>query len=166
MVARQYRGQLGKQDNCQVAVSLSIANDHASLPVGYRLYLSQARAKDADRRANAGVPDDLRFAIKPQIVLEEIRSAQADGIPPGVVLADAGCGVDTAFRNGVTALGPAYVAAFSPQPASGHPARRHCQPSRGAGEDGRLRVSVTAPSTSPSPPRTSQPGCPRRPGAG
>ena len=38
-VARQYCGQLGKQDNCQVAVSLSLANDSASLPVAYRLYL-------------------------------------------------------------------------------------------------------------------------------
>ena len=40
-VARQYCGQLGKQDNCQVAVSLSAANDHASLPIAYRLYLSR-----------------------------------------------------------------------------------------------------------------------------
>ena len=40
-VARQYCGQLGKQDNCQVAVSLSLANRHASLPVAWRLYLPQ-----------------------------------------------------------------------------------------------------------------------------
>jgi len=32
-VGRQYCGQLGKQENCQVAVSLSVANDQASLPV-------------------------------------------------------------------------------------------------------------------------------------
>ena len=108
-VARQYCGQLGKQDNCQVAVSLSVANDHASLPVAYRLYLPQAWAEDADRRAKVGVPGDLRFATKPQIALEQIRAAQADGIPPGVVLADAGYGVDTAFRGGITALGLAYV---------------------------------------------------------
>ena len=38
-VARQYCGQLGKQDNCQVAVTLSLANHHASLPVAYRRYL-------------------------------------------------------------------------------------------------------------------------------
>ena len=108
-VARQYCGQLGKQENCQVAVSLSVANDQASLPVAYRLYLPQAWADEADRCAKAGVPDDLRFATKPQIALEQIRAAQADGIPPGVVLADAGYGVDTAFRDGITALGLAYV---------------------------------------------------------
>jgi SRSO17 transposase len=94
-VARQYCGQLGKQDNCQVAVSLSVANEQASLPVAYRLYLPQAWADDANRRAKAGVPEDLRFATKPRIALGQIRAAQAAGIPPGVVLADAGYGVDT-----------------------------------------------------------------------
>jgi SRSO17 transposase len=55
-VARQYCGQLGKRDNCQVAVSLSIANHHASLPVAYRLYLSQEWVQDGARRKKAGVP--------------------------------------------------------------------------------------------------------------
>jgi SRSO17 transposase len=50
-VARQYCGQLGKQDNCQVAVSLSAANDHASLPIAYRLYLPRDWADDPERRA-------------------------------------------------------------------------------------------------------------------
>ena len=49
-VARQYCGQLGKRDNCQVAVTLSLANEHASLPVAYRLYLPEAWAGDAERR--------------------------------------------------------------------------------------------------------------------
>ena len=53
-VARQYCGQLGKQDNCQVAVSLSVANHHASLPVAYRLYLPQDWAQDRKRRRKAG----------------------------------------------------------------------------------------------------------------
>ena len=38
-VQPQYCGQLGREANCQVAVSLSIANHSASLPVAYRLYL-------------------------------------------------------------------------------------------------------------------------------
>jgi SRSO17 transposase len=78
-------------------------------PVAWRLYLPQAWAEDRARRGPAGVPDDLRFATKPQIALEQIRRAQADGIPPGAVLADAGYGVDTDFRDGITALGLAYV---------------------------------------------------------
>ena len=53
-VARQYCGQLGKQDNCQVAVSLSLANHHASLPVAYRLYLPQDWAEDRDASAQGG----------------------------------------------------------------------------------------------------------------
>src|SRR5471032_2011260 len=65
-VARQYCGQLGKQDNCQVAVSVSLANDHASLPIAYRLYLPREWADDPTRRAQAGVPDDVVFQTKPQ----------------------------------------------------------------------------------------------------
>ena len=69
-VARQYCGQLGKQDNCQVAVTLSIANHSASLPIAYRLYLPLEWAADAARRAQAGVPEDVGFATKPEIALD------------------------------------------------------------------------------------------------
>jgi SRSO17 transposase len=74
-VARQYCGQLGKQDNCQAAVSLSIANHHASLPVAYRLYLPKEWAFDRKRRKKAGVPDDIKFKTKPKIALDQIRWA-------------------------------------------------------------------------------------------
>ena len=108
-VARQYCGQLGKQDNCQVAVSLSVANEHASLPIAYRLYLPEAWAKDTVRRRKAGVPDDITFQTKPRIALEQIRLALQAGVAPATVLADAGYGIDTDFRDGVTALGLSYV---------------------------------------------------------
>ena len=80
-VARQYCGQLGKQDNCQIAVSLSLANGTASLPVAWRLYLPQEWADDPERRAQAGVPEDVRFRTKPQIALEQIRAAVDAGLP-------------------------------------------------------------------------------------
>ena len=108
-VARQYCGQLGKQDNCQIAVSLSVANDLASLPIGYRLYLPEPWAEDVLRRAKAGVPEDVVFLTKPEIALEQIDSALAAGVAPGVVLADAGYGIHTAFRTGITVLGLSYV---------------------------------------------------------
>jgi SRSO17 transposase len=108
-VARQYCGQLGKQDNCQIAVSLSLANDHASLPMAYRLYLPEAWANDRARRAKAGVPDDIVFRTKPEIALEQIRLALAAGVPAGTVLADAGYGNDTAFRSALTEIGLSYI---------------------------------------------------------
>src|SRR5918912_347449 len=109
-VARQYCGQLGKRDNCQVAVTLSVATEHASLPIAYRLYLPEAWADDPARRAMAGVPEEAGFATKPAIALEQIGRALADGVPPGVVVTDAGYGNDTDFRDRVTAAGLAYVA--------------------------------------------------------
>jgi SRSO17 transposase len=114
-VARQYCGQLGKQDNCQIAVSLSVANHHASLPIAHRLYLPQDWADDEDRRRHAGVPENIKFATKPEIALEQIAQALKDGVPQGTVLMDAGYGVNTALRDGVTALGLSYVAGILPQ---------------------------------------------------
>jgi SRSO17 transposase len=114
-VARQYCGQLGKQDNCQVAVSLSIANHQASLPVAYRLYLPQDWAKDRQRRRKAGVPKEIRFQTKPQIALDQIRWACEAGLPRSVVLMDAGYGADTDLRTDITKLGLTYVAGIQPQ---------------------------------------------------
>src|ERR671939_1143115 len=87
-VARQYCGQLGKRENCQVAVSLSVANDRASLPIAWRLYLPEAWAEDPQRRARAGVPEEVGFETKPAIALGQIRQALAEGVPVGVVLGD------------------------------------------------------------------------------
>jgi SRSO17 transposase len=108
-VARQYCGQLGKQDSCQVAVTLSLAADHASLPIAHRLYLPQTWANDPARRTRAGVPDDVAFQTKPQIALAQISAAVAAGLPTATVLTDAGYGIDTAFRDGITELGLTYV---------------------------------------------------------
>ena len=108
-VARQYCGQLGKQDNCQVAVSVSVANERASLPIAYQLYLPREWAEDKSRRAKAGVPATIGFATKSQIALEQLRAARASGVPAGVVLADAGYGNDTDFRLGVSELKLTYA---------------------------------------------------------
>jgi SRSO17 transposase len=105
-VARQYCGQLGKQDNCQAAVSLSIA---------YRLYLTEEWAADAARRKKARVPKDIEFQTKPEIALEQIRAACEAGIARGVVLMDAGYGANTELRTGISALGLRYVAGILPQ---------------------------------------------------
>jgi SRSO17 transposase len=109
-VARQYCGQVGKQDNCRVAVSLSISTEEASLPIAFRLYLPEVWANDQPRREKAGVPKEVSFQTKPQIALDQIQRARQRGVPTGVVLADAGYGHDTQFRNRLTEWELPYVA--------------------------------------------------------
>src|SRR6187402_2969017 len=108
-VTRQYCGPLGKQENCRVAVSLSIAHDLASLPIALELYLPEDWAGDPARRTKAGVPTELGFRTKPEIALMQIRRALEDGVPPGVILGDAGYGIDTGFRTALSELALVYV---------------------------------------------------------
>jgi len=108
-VARQYCGVLGKQDNCQVAVSVSLSCSQGSLPVAWQLYLPKEWTEDEDRRRKAGVPEDLRFATKTDIALQQLRHLLAEGAPKHCVLADAGYGVDTEFRRALTEMGLEYV---------------------------------------------------------
>jgi SRSO17 transposase len=135
-VARQYCGQLGKQDNCQTVVSLSLANDYASLPVAHRLYLPQEWIDDAARRARAGVPEDIGFKTKPQIALDQLRWACEAGLPRGVVLMDAGYGVDATLRMAVSDLDLTYVAGVLPSTLAWKPGTRP-QPGEGAPKKGR-----------------------------
>jgi SRSO17 transposase len=112
-VHHQYCGQLGKQANCQVAVTLSIANHHASLPIAYRLYLPQIWAEHAGRRKKAHIPKEVKFATKPQIALKQIKAALKAGVPGGVVLMDASYGCNLALRTEIRELGLTYVAAIT-----------------------------------------------------
>jgi SRSO17 transposase len=108
-VTRQYCGQVGKQENCRVAVSLSISTPEASLPIAWRLYLPEVWANDKARRKEAGVPEEIRFQTKPAIALGQIRAAVKREIPTAAVLADAAYGTDTKFRESITELGLPYV---------------------------------------------------------
>src|SRR4051812_31520279 len=113
-VHHQYCGQLGKQANCQVAVSLSIANHGASLPVAYRLYLPKVWAEDMVHRDKAGVPAEASFKTKPEIALEQVQWACKAGLPRGVALMDVAYGNDSRLRTGMTELELSYVAGVQP----------------------------------------------------
>lgn len=113
-VARQYCGQTGKQDNCRVAVSLSIATERGSLPISYQLYLPQEWADDEARRHKAGVPDEVVFKTKPALAMEQIEAALAAGYPRGVVLADAAYGDETAWRERLAGHGLTYAVGVRP----------------------------------------------------
>lgn len=108
-VTRQYCGQVGKQENCRIAVSLSAATWNSSLPIAYRLYLPKDWADDAERREKAEVPEEVKFQTKPEMALDQIRAAVAAQVPRGVVLADAAYGINTDFRDELTQLQLQYV---------------------------------------------------------
>lgn len=113
-VAHQYCGQTGKQDNCQVAVTLSIAASRGSLPVAFRLYLPREWAEDQVRREKAGVPSEVSFATKPQLALQEIEAALQAGYPRGTVLADAAYGDETTWREKLAEWGLTYAVGVRP----------------------------------------------------
>ena len=108
-VVRQYCGQVGKQENCRVAVSLSVATEQASLPIAWRLYLPEIWAQDRKRRKETGIPQEISFATKPTIALQQIRQAVEEEVTTAPVLADAAYGNDSQFREGLTELRLAYV---------------------------------------------------------
>jgi SRSO17 transposase len=108
-VTRQYCGQVGKQENCRVAVSLSTATWSSSLPIAYGLYLPKEWAEDSERREKTEVPDEVEFQTKPDIAMDQIRAAVAANLDRGVVLADAAYGINTEFREELTKLGLQYV---------------------------------------------------------
>jgi SRSO17 transposase len=133
-VARQYCGVVGKQDNCQVAVTVSAVNATLSVPSAYRLYLPEAWARVRARRRAAGVPDTIAFRRKWEIALEALRGLLADGLPRAPIVADAGYGTTTAFREGVTALGLSYAVGITGETSVWPPGTAPLAPQRWPGQ--------------------------------
>jgi SRSO17 transposase len=139
-VARQYSGTLGRIDNCQVAASLHLAGENASACIAFDLYLPDGWAGDTQRRAKAGVPDDVEFRTKHEITLDQLDHAIASGVRKHVVLADAAYGDSTEFRQELTARGLLYVVAVNGEPVVWGPKSRPRIPPRPAGLRGRPRT--------------------------
>jgi SRSO17 transposase len=114
-VQRQYTGSAGKITNCQIGVSLSVATPTDHAPIDFDLYLPEIWANDPKRRKEARIPDEVQFKTKPELALDMIRRAVADGIPLGVILADSAYGTSSAFRDGIRSLGLHYAVGVNPQ---------------------------------------------------
>lgn len=129
-VARQYSGTLGKVGNCQIAVSVHAATDAASAPLDWRLFLPELgrsiddrpRRRRGDHRPPATVGDPRHRAPPPQMGDGDRDDRRADrvGPDPPVVVADAGYGDTTAFREALTERGIDYVVAVKAA-TSAHP---------------------------------------------
>lgn len=132
-VARQYCGALGKQDNCQVSVTISLANPVMSVPCAYRLYLPEVWARDRARCRRAGVPRTVTFATKWAIALDEVDDLLRDDLPRAPVLADAGYGDATAFRDGLTQRRLSYVVGIKADTSVWPPGAEPLPPKRWSG---------------------------------
>jgi SRSO17 transposase len=104
-VAHQYCGAVGKSANCQVNVQVAITDGLVAVPVGARLYLPESWTKDRTRCREAGVPDEVEFATKPQIALDLIQEALGDGVVRAPVLGDNAYGINGEFRDQLRRLG-------------------------------------------------------------
>jgi SRSO17 transposase len=108
-VAHQYCGNLGKTANCQDAVSVSLANHFAGLPVEYQLYLPKEWTDDPARCKVAGVPPEMTFKKKWEIAIALIDNLMREGVPKAPFLGDAAYGDVVAFRRALTEKGFQYA---------------------------------------------------------
>lgn len=112
-VARQYSGSLGRVGNCQVAVSVNAATDEASCPLDWRLFIPTEWDEDSEfnteRRAKAGLPDDIHHVEKWRLALEMIDEIIGWGQTARVILADGAYGDNTQFRAELEDRGMSYV---------------------------------------------------------
>ncbi len=108
-VQRQYTGSAGKTTNCQLGVSLVLANSHSDVPVDFKLYIPESWADDPGRRRQAYIPDNVRYSAKWELALDMVETAVDSGLPRGVVLADSAYGTIAAFREQLTSHGLLYA---------------------------------------------------------
>src|SRR5450432_4060584 len=114
-VERQYSGTLGKTGNCQVAVSLHHVGAQGSAALNWRLYLPESWTRDSERRAEAGIPEEVEFKKKWQLALEMIDEVREWGLADRIVVADAGYGDATEFRDALETRQLSYAVGISSQ---------------------------------------------------
>lgn len=148
-VARQYSGTLGQVGNCQVIVTSVLRSGQSTWPIAMDLYLPDEWASDEERRASAGIPEDIPFRKKWEIALEQVDTALAAGLTLKFVVADAGYGDTSAFRDGLEERKLRYVVAI-PGSLQVFPKRPRCKapPQTGHGRP-RSRLLLTENSSVP-----------------
>jgi SRSO17 transposase len=113
-VQRQYTGSAGKITNCQIGVSLTVATEDDQLPIDFALYLPKGWANNKEKRKEARIPPEVVFKTKPELAIDLIKNASADGIPKGVLLADAAYGSSAEWRQELRQLGFHYAVGVVP----------------------------------------------------
>jgi SRSO17 transposase len=112
-VARPYSGTAGKVDNCQIGVFLSYASLLGHALLDRERYLPQEGTDDRERCRQAGIPEDRRFATKPQLAQQMLARALAAGVPATWGTGDRVYGDNRPLRRWLEAQPQAYVLAVS-----------------------------------------------------
>jgi SRSO17 transposase len=115
-VQRQYSGTAGKLDNCQVGVFLtysSLVPAQTQVLVDRELYLPQEWITDLARRREAGIPDLVAFATKPELARRMLERACAAGLPAAWVTGDTVYGGSTPLRAWLEGRRQPYVLAVA-----------------------------------------------------
>jgi len=108
-VKRQYTGTAGKTENCQVGVFLCYASENGAAFIDRALYLPKEWVKDKERRAEAGIPEEVEFVTKPAMAREMLKRAFDAGVCPGWVSGDTIYGSDRRLRMFLEERGVPFV---------------------------------------------------------
>jgi SRSO17 transposase len=137
-VKRQYSGTLGKVGNCQIGVSVHAVGERGTVPLGWALYLPEEWCEDAERRATAKIPEEVRFKTKPELGAELLERASGWEVPKAPVLGDAAYGDNNELRERLHHAEFQYVLSVSAQTAVFAPGSVFAVPER-EGATGRPR---------------------------
>jgi len=97
-VQRQYSGTAGRVENCQIGVFLAYASRQGRTFIDRELYLPKEWCQDPERRQEAGVPEEVAFATKPQLARRMLSRARQAGVPAAWVTGDSVYGGDRRLR--------------------------------------------------------------------
>jgi SRSO17 transposase len=125
-----------------VAVTVSLVNEMLSVPCAYRLYLPEEWAEDRERRAAVGVPQDVGFQKKWQIAVDSIDRLRAEDLPLAPVIADAGYGNTTEFREALATHGLVYAVAVGEETSVWPPGQEPLPPAPWTGRGARLSLPL------------------------
>jgi SRSO17 transposase len=114
-VERQYSGTLGKVSNCQIGVSVHAVGERGTVPLGWALYLPEEWCEDAERRAQAKIPEEVEFKTKPELGVELLERSSGWEVPKAPVLGDAAYGENTELRERLHDAEFQYVLSVSAQ---------------------------------------------------
>jgi SRSO17 transposase len=112
-VARQYSGTAGRIENSQIGVFLAYRSTRGAAFLDRALYLPKAWADDKPRCQEAGIPDDVAFATKPEMARAMLRRGLKAQVPARWVTADVVYGSDSKFRRLIEDHGLGYVVAVT-----------------------------------------------------